>query len=111
MRVQPVGDATDPTPPADDARIVAAQHDVDALPREPATLVEAGLGPSRLDRPRAELEHGPLRGRTPGGSSSMTRSRSTWSPKRTTCAGERSANGVRRTGPVTTTRAGARSPR
>ena len=66
MRVQPVGDATDPAPPADEARVVAAQHDVDALPRQPRTLVEAGLGPTRRDRLRAQLEDGALRGRPLG---------------------------------------------
>ena len=66
VRVQPVGDATDPAPPADEARVVAAQHDVDALPRQPRTLVEAGLGPARRDRLRAQLEDGALRGRAPG---------------------------------------------
>jgi hypothetical protein len=64
VRVQPVADATDPAPPADDAWNVAAQHDMDALPRQPATLVEAGLGPARLDRPHTQLEHGALRRRT-----------------------------------------------
>jgi hypothetical protein len=49
VRVQPVGDATDPTPPADDADILASHHDVHAAAREPATLVEAGLGPTRRD--------------------------------------------------------------
>ena len=62
VRVQPVGDATDPAPPADEACVVAAQHDVDALPRQPRTLVEAGLGPARRDRLCAQLENCPLRG-------------------------------------------------
>ena len=52
----------------------------------------------------------PCGGARSRGSSSRTRSLSSSSPKRSTCAGKRSANGVRRTGPVTTTRASARSP-
>ena len=63
VRAQPVGDATDPTPPADDAHAFPAQHDVHAAPGKPAALVEAGLGPTRRDRPRAQLEHGALRRR------------------------------------------------
>ena len=42
------------------------QDDVDPPPREPASLVEAGLGPSRGDRARPELEHGTLRRRPAG---------------------------------------------
>ncbi len=34
---------------------------------QPASLVEAGLGPSRGDRARPELEHGTLRRRATGG--------------------------------------------
>ena len=64
VRVQPVGDATDPAPPADDASTLPAHHDVDAAAREPPALVEAGLGPSRRDRSRTQLEHGALRRRT-----------------------------------------------
>ena len=33
---------------------------MDPPPREPTSLVEAGLGPSRGDRARSELEHGTL---------------------------------------------------
>ena len=39
---------------------------MDAPPSEPASLVEAGLGPSRGDRARSELEHGTLGRSTPG---------------------------------------------
>ena len=64
-RAQPVADAADPAPPADDApRPARVQHDVDAPPREPAPLVETGLGPSRGDRARSQLENGAL-GRCP----------------------------------------------
>ena len=35
-----------------------------ALSRQPTPLVEAGLGPSRLDRARAQLDHGTLGRRT-----------------------------------------------
>ena len=64
VRAQPVADATDPAPPADDApALVAAEHDVHSATREPPALVEAGLGPTRRDRPRAQLEHGALRRR------------------------------------------------
>ena len=67
VRAQPVADATDPAPPADDPpAVVAAQHDMHAATREPAALVEAGLGPARRDRPRTQLEHGAL-GRRPLG--------------------------------------------
>ena len=66
VRAQPVGDATDPAPPADDPYLVRAQHDVDPAPRQPGTLVEAGLGPTRRDQPRAhDLQHGAARGRAP----------------------------------------------
>jgi hypothetical protein len=60
LRAQPVGDATDPAPPADDAPVAATEHQVDALSRQPATLIEAGLGPTRLGEPRPELEDRPL---------------------------------------------------
>ena len=60
-RAQPVADATDPAPPADDAPGSArVQDDVDPAPLEPCSLVESGLGPSRGDRARPELEHGSL---------------------------------------------------
>ena len=63
VRAQPVGDATDPAPPADDPYLVCAQHDVDPAPRQPGTLIEAGLGPTRRDQPRAhDLQHGTARG-------------------------------------------------
>ena len=39
------------------------QDDVDPTPLEPCSLVESGLGPSRGDRARPELEHGALRRR------------------------------------------------
>ena len=66
-RAQPVADATDPAPPADDVPGAArVQDDVDPTPLEPPSLVEAGLGPSRGDRARPELEHGALRRRPPG---------------------------------------------
>jgi hypothetical protein len=42
------------------------KNDVDPPSFEPAALVEAGLGPSRGDRARPELEHGTL-GRGPAG--------------------------------------------
>ena len=64
FRAQPVAHATDPAPPADDMPGAArVQDDVDPTPLEPASLVEAGLGPSRGDRARPELEHGTLRRR------------------------------------------------
>jgi len=40
-----------------------AENDVNPPPLEPTSLVEAGLGPSRGDRARPELEHGSLRRR------------------------------------------------
>ena len=60
--------ATPPIPPRRPTirGALAAQHDVDAAAREPAALVEAGLGPTRLDRPRAQLEDGALRRRALG---------------------------------------------
>ena len=58
VRAQPVGDASDPTPPADDAGVAGIEHHVDTTPLEPGALVEAGLGPSRRLGPRAhDLEH------------------------------------------------------
>src|SRR6185436_20351639 len=64
VRAQPIADATDPAPPADDApALLAAQHDVHAATLEPSALVEAGLGPTRRDRLRAHVEDGPLRRR------------------------------------------------
>ena len=61
LRAQPVAHATDPAPPADDTPPAArVQDDVDPPPRKPAALVETGLGPSRDDRPRPQLEDGPL---------------------------------------------------
>ena len=66
VRAQPVGDATDPAPPADDPGALAAHDNVHAASREPASLVEAGLGPTRRDRPRAHLEDGALRRRPLG---------------------------------------------
>ena len=39
------------------------EDDVDPPPLEPASLVESGLGPSRGDRARPELEHAALRRR------------------------------------------------
>ncbi len=66
-RAQPVADATDPAPPADDVPGSAGVQDhVDPTPLEPCSLVESGLGPSRGDRARSELEHGALRRRAPG---------------------------------------------
>ena len=66
VRAQLVGDSTDPAPPADDPCRVRTQHDVDAASRQPRTLVEAGLGPTRRDQPRAhDLQHGAARRRTP----------------------------------------------
>ena len=60
-RAQPVADATNPAPPADDVPGAArVQDDVNAAPLEPPSLVESGLGPSRGDRARPELEHGAL---------------------------------------------------
>ena len=41
------------------------EYDVDPPSREPASLVEAGLGPARGDRARPELEHGALGRRPP----------------------------------------------
>ena len=65
-RAQPVADASDPAPPADDVPGAArVENDVDPPSCEPASLVEAGLGPSRGDRARPELEHGTLRRRPP----------------------------------------------
>ena len=66
VRAQPVGDATDPAPPADDPGALAAHDDVHAASREPPSFVEAGLGPTRRDRPRAHLEDGTLRRRPLG---------------------------------------------
>ena len=67
FRAQPIADATDPAPPADDVPGAArVQDDVDATPLEPSSLVEAGLGPSRGDRARPEIEHGTLRRRPAG---------------------------------------------
>ena len=43
------------------------EDDVNPPPLEPSSLVEAGLGPSRGDRARPELEHGALRRRAAGG--------------------------------------------
>ena len=43
------------------------EDDVNPPPLEPASLVEAGLGPSRGDRARPELEHRALRRRAAGG--------------------------------------------
>ena len=66
-RAQPVADATDPAPPADDVPGSARVQDhVDPTPLEPCSLIESGLGPSRGDRARPELEHGALRRRAPG---------------------------------------------
>ena len=65
-RAQPVAGASDPAPPADDAPgATRVKDDVDPSPFEPASLVESGLGPSRGDRARPELEHGTLRRRAP----------------------------------------------
>ncbi len=66
-RAQPVADASDPTPPADDLPGAACvEDDMDPPPREPTSLVESGLGPSRGDRARSELEHGTLGRSAPG---------------------------------------------
>ncbi len=68
FRAQPIAHATDPAPPADDMPGAArVQDDVDPTPLEPPSLVEAGLGPSRGDRARPEIEHGTLRRRPAGG--------------------------------------------
>ena len=67
-RAQPVAHASDPAPPADDVPGTARmENDMDPPPCEPAPLVEAGLGPSRGDRARPELEHRTLRRCTPYG--------------------------------------------
>ena len=67
FRAQPIAHATDPAPPADDMPGAArVQDDVDPTPLEPSSLVEAGLGPSRGDRARPEIEHGALRRRPAG---------------------------------------------
>ena len=47
------------------APVAAAQHDMDAAPSEPGALVEAVLGPARLDQQRAQLEDRALRRRPP----------------------------------------------
>ena len=109
VRAQPVADATDPAPPADDApAVVAAQHHVHAATREPAALVEAGLGPTRRDRPRAQLEHGALRRRPLRRKLEQhplaDAGRAEPHAPRPAC-GRRTASG--RQGPVTTTRADA----
>ena len=67
FRAQPIAHATDPAPPADDVPGAArVQDDMDPTPLEPPSLVEAGLGPSRGDRARPEIEHGALRRRPAG---------------------------------------------
>ena len=111
VRAQPVGDATDPTPPADDARALPAEHDVDAAAAKPAALVEAGLGPTRRDRPRAQLEHGSLR------RCALRRKLeedALAEPRRCRSGAPRPARARERrrarAGPVTTTRADAVSP-
>jgi hypothetical protein len=67
MSAQPVGDASDPTPPADDHPTLRTKDDMHALPGKPGPFVEAGLGPTRLDRPRAtQPQDGPARWRPSG---------------------------------------------
>ena len=67
FRAQPIAHATDPAPPADDVPGAArVQDDMDPTPLEPPSLVEAGLGPSRGDRARPEIEHRTLRRRPAG---------------------------------------------
>ena len=67
FRAQPIAHATDPAPPADDMPgATRVQDDMDPTPLEPSSLVEAGLGPSRGDRARPEIEHGTLRRRPAG---------------------------------------------
>ena len=66
-RAQPVADASDPAPPADDTpRTARVKDDVNPASREPSPFVEAGLGPTRGDRARPEIEHGSLRRRATG---------------------------------------------
>ena len=92
FRAQPIAHATDPAPPADDVPGAArVQDDMDPTPLEPPSLVEAGLGPSRGDRARPEIEHRPCGGARPAGSSSSTRSRSSTPSKRRTSACTRTA--------------------
>ena len=45
--LQPVADAADPAAPADDAPLLGAQHDVDALAAKPRRFVEAVRRPAR----------------------------------------------------------------
>ncbi len=53
VRAQPIGDASDPTPPADDIHVLDAEDDMNASTLQPRTFVEAGLGSTRRPRPRA----------------------------------------------------------
>ena len=66
-RAQPVADASYPAPPANATPGPARREDdMNAPAVEPPALVESGLGPTRGDRARPELEHGTLRRRPAG---------------------------------------------
>ena len=87
------------------------EDDVHPSPLEPASLVESGLGPSRGDRARPELED--LRPAAARGRPAARGARAPGSAtpsKRRTSAMTRIANGVVLAAPVTTTRASAGSP-
>lgn len=46
-RAQPIGDASDPAPPADHVGVGGTENDVYSSPCQPRLFVEAGLGPAR----------------------------------------------------------------
>ena len=74
---RPVAHASDPAPPADDLPGAArVEHDMNSPSSEPASLVEAGLGPRGATGRARSSSTAPCGGARPAGSSSRTRSRS-----------------------------------
>ena len=61
MPAQAVGSTADPAALPDDAPLPAVEHDMDAAPGEPATLVELAVVGARLDGGRAQRDDGALR--------------------------------------------------
>ena len=64
-RAQPIGHSAEPAAPADDSRVAGTEHDLDSLPSQPGSLVEAAglVGVARTAKLRNRVEDRTLRRR------------------------------------------------